>query len=271
MSAAPSAPSAAASQPPPMNMNVGLQFFLILDMMVRLQLWGMALAITCTVFSRFGLWKSLPLQGASFGDAWQWAMTISNWIILFNMVYVVELIVLRLLIPTPRTGVYPTNRPLKMTDPRARQLVYACFLGVLTKARYEAPFPAFLVYHFSAIPPLRWLYVPLFGPKTQSTNVTDPLCLDPSYVEIGKNVVIGSNATLAGHIQVPDMVAIRKTVIEDDVLVGANSIVFGGAHIKKGAIVAAGSIVAPYTIIGPNEYWSGVPAVKIRNWRESPA
>lgn len=271
MSAAPTAPSAVANQPPPMNMNVGLQFFLILDMMIRLLIWSTSLAFTCAIFSRFGLWRPFPIIGASLGEAWQWAMTLSNWIVLFNMIYVAELILLRALVPTPRTGVYPTNRPLKMTDPRARQLIYACFLGVLTKARYEAPFPAFLVYHFSAIPPLRWIFIPLFGPKTKSTNVTDPLCLDPSFVEIGKNVVIGSNATLAGHIQVPDMVAIRKTVIEDDVLVGANSIVFGGAHIKKGAIVAAGSIVAPYTIIGPNEYWSGVPAVKIRNWRDSPA
>ena len=47
-----------------------------------------------------------------------------------------------------------------------------------------------------------------------------------------------------------------KTIIEDDVWIGARSIINAGKKIGKGAIVAAGSVVTrdvePYTIVGGN-------------------
>jgi len=53
-------------------------------------------------------------------------------------------------------------------------------------------------------------------------------------------------------------------VIEDDVWIGANSVILDGAHIGRGAIVAAGSVVQgnvePYALVG------GTPAQFIR-WR----
>lgn len=52
-------------------------------------------------------------------------------------------------------------------------------------------------------------------------------------------------------------------VIEDDVWIGANSVVLDGAHIGKGAIIAAGSVVRGE--IPAYEIWSGVPAQKIRD------
>jgi len=54
-------------------------------------------------------------------------------------------------------------------------------------------------------------------------------------------------------------------VIEDDVWVGANSVLLDGCHIGKGAIVAAGSVVSgkvePYAVV------AGTPAKFIR-WRD---
>lgn len=55
----------------------------------------------------------------------------------------------------------------------------------------------------------------------------------------------------------------QRTIIEDDVWIGARSIILPGRRIGKGAIVAAGSIVTkdvpPYTIVGGN------PAKVIKN------
>ena len=55
----------------------------------------------------------------------------------------------------------------------------------------------------------------------------------------------------------------KKTIIEDDVWIGARSIILPGKKIGKGSIVAAGSVVTkdvePYTIVGGN------PAKFIRN------
>lgn len=56
-------------------------------------------------------------------------------------------------------------------------------------------------------------------------------------------------------------------IIDDDVWIGANSIVLSGVHIGQGAIVGAGAVVnsdvPPYAIVG------GVPA-KILNYKFSP-
>lgn len=51
--------------------------------------------------------------------------------------------------------------------------------------------------------------------------------------------------------------------MEDDVWIGANSVVLDGATVGRGAIVAAGSVVRG--IIPPYEIWGGVPAVKLRD------
>jgi hypothetical protein len=252
---------------PKLDASRGVQLFLFWDMCARMFIWSTSLALAIAVFNRFDLWPSRSPIHAPFPIAWKWGGALSNWVLLYNMIYLGELIFFRLIFPLPQTGVYPTNRKISIFDRRSRQLIWAAGHGVLTKARYQAPFPGFLVYHLTCLPPFRWLVNPILGPRTKSTNVTEPLLLDPAFITMGKNVVIGSGACIAGHIQVPDMLAIRKTIIEDDVLIGANSTIFGGAHIKKGAIVAAGSVVSPYTIIGPNEYWSGVPAVKIRDFK----
>jgi acetyltransferase-like isoleucine patch superfamily enzyme len=48
----------------------------------------------------------------------------------------------------------------------------------------------------------------------------------------------------------------KEIIIEDDVLVGANSIILKGVIIAKGAIVAAGSVVTksvpPYVVVAGN-------------------
>ncbi|MEQ1854156.1 MAG: acyltransferase [Chthoniobacteraceae bacterium] len=49
--------------------------------------------------------------------------------------------------------------------------------------------------------------------------------------------------------------------IEDDVWIGANSVVLDGARIGKGAIIGAGSVVRG--TIPAYEIWAGVPARKI--------
>lgn len=52
-------------------------------------------------------------------------------------------------------------------------------------------------------------------------------------------------------------------VIEDDVWVGAQSVLLDGTHIRRGAIIAAGSVVrgqvAAYSI------WGGVPARRLKD------
>jgi acetyltransferase-like isoleucine patch superfamily enzyme len=52
-------------------------------------------------------------------------------------------------------------------------------------------------------------------------------------------------------------------VIENNVWIGANSIILDGAYIETGAVIAAGSVVR--SRVGRNEVWGGVPAKFIKS------
>lgn len=237
-----------------------LRGFLLLDSFVRLLIWTGALGLSIGAFNAWGLWPKESIVGAGFGLAWFWAKRVGWCIVLFNIFYVAELVVLRLLVPTPREGRYPTTG-----QKLSWQLVWAGMLGTLAKARYEAPFPGFLVFHIANLPPMCWLMGRIFGPKSRSCYATDPRILDPQGVQLGRNVVIGFNATVAAHYQERDALIIKHTIIEDDVVIGGHAVIYGGVHIHEGAIIGAGAIVLPNTVIGSNEFWGGVPAMKIRD------
>jgi len=235
-----------------------LRGFLLLDMFVRLMVWSTALASTLAVFAALGSWPTTDLRGISFPAAWQWAQKLTHMILLFNVFYVLILIVLRLPIPRPKEGRYSIGPG----EPVNRQVVWSCLIAVLTKARYQAPFPGFLVFHMANLPPMSWLMGPIFGPRSRSCYINDPSIIDPHQVTIGRNVVIGFGTTIAGHYQMLDHIVIKPTIIEDDVLIGAYS-VLSGVHIKSGATVAAGSVLIGRDV-GPGEYWVGNPARRRR-------
>ena len=237
----------------------GLQGFVALDALARLTIWNIAMIVATVLTTRWFGWPETGPLTRDWGVAWAWGQRIGTWVILFNNSYVLELLLLRMLIPTPKEGVYRLGGKLD------RQLIWAAFVAVLTKARYEAPFPGFIVFHASNLPPISWAFGAVFGPKTKSCYVVDPRIIDPYMVTIGRNVTIGFDAMIIGHVQERDQVTIARTVIEDDVLVGGGSIVTGGVHIKQGSVVGAASLVTPGTVIGPNEFWAGTPARKIKD------
>lgn len=82
---------------------------------------------------------------------------------------------------------------------------------------------------------------------------------------IGNNVMIAPNVSIytANHkfdrldtAMIFQGVELAGVIIENDVWLGANSIILPGVHIGEGAIVAAGSVVTkdvePYSIVGGN-------------------
>ncbi len=243
----------------PHDPRLGLQFLLVLDGIIRCFIWWSSIAFTAVIYFAIATMPDFSQFGADLRSTWSICASFGELVILYNLVYVAELIILRLVVPTPKEGTYEIG-PGKKLD---RQLLLSAAVATLVKARYHPPFPGFLVFHISNLPPLKWLMGPIFGPKSRSCYFADPCILDPHFVEIGKNVTIGFGTTIAGHVQERDSVSIRRTIIEDDVLIGGYSVV-SGAHLKKGAIIGISSVVLPGSVVGPNEYWSGNPARRRR-------
>ena len=96
-------------------------------------------------------------------------------------------------------------------------------------------------------------------------------------VKLGKAVLVASNCTLAAtnHAHAdPDTLILEQgfmpgrggIVVEDDVWIGANSVLLDGARIGRGAVIGAGSIVrsevAAYSIVAGNP-------LAVIGWRRS--
>ncbi|ADM27981.1 acetyl/acyl transferase related protein [Ignisphaera aggregans DSM 17230] len=87
----------------------------------------------------------------------------------------------------------------------------------------------------------------------------------PPKVKIGSNVFIAPRVTFTND-RYPPSKRLIETIIEDDVVIGANSTIIAGITIGKGAIIAAGSVVTksvkPYSVV------MGVPAKVVMDRNE---
>lgn len=100
------------------------------------------------------------------------------------------------------------------------------------------------------------------------------------YCSVSSDIKFGSNILMAGHVyfigkndhsyNVPGQLIWdgvrgidKKTIIQDDVWIGYNSIIIGGVNIGRGSIIAAGSVVTKD--VPPCEIWGGNPAKKIKD------
>lgn len=247
------------SGPPPVvrNSSAGLQLLLVFDIWVRAMIWAVALSATLLVLSKTSLipnisWESL----SSWRGAWAFSTTLTTFILIFNVAYVLTLVIVRLPFPRPQPGVYRTDQKVD------RSILLAAFLAVITKARFQPPFPGIFVSQLASIMPFRWLLGRTLGPVTRSSFFVDPNIIDPWGVDIGKNVTIGFGSTITCHLQERDFIIVDRVVIEDDVSIGAYAGISCGVHIKRGAVIEPYAAIKPRTMVGEYELWGGRPAFK---------
>ncbi len=91
-------------------------------------------------------------------------------------------------------------------------------------------------------------------------------------IEIGEDVLIGPNVQIISYqhnykdknMEIKKQGSVKaKIIIEDDVWIGASSVIMAGIKIKKGAVIGAGSIVTKdveaYSVV------VGAPAKKVKS------
>ena len=117
---------------------------------------------------------------------------------------------------------------------------------------------------FIPIPFMRLIYLAL-GARLGDNTYSAGIILDPIFVEIGANSVVGQYALLVPHVIESSRLAHYKIRIGNNVTIGAHAVVLSGVSIGDHAIVATGAIIPKGTNIGPSEVWGGVPARLIRS------
>ena len=75
----------------------------------------------------------------------------------------------------------------------------------------------------------------------------------PGATEIGSYVTIGPGCVL------------RACTVEDNAIVGANSVLCEGSLVESGAVVGAGSVVPPGRLVPAGQMWEGNPVEYVRD------
>ncbi len=83
---------------------------------------------------------------------------------------------------------------------------------------------------------------------------------------LGKNVHLGACSVIAGVLEPPSATPV---IVEDDVLIGANSVILEGVRVGRGSVVAAGSVVTKD--VPPGVVVAGSPARIIKKKDEKTA
>lgn len=104
----------------------------------------------------------------------------------------------------------------------------------------------------------------LFGVKTKFSNSLFEGYVDTEFLDIGKNVVIGQAAVVQSAVIVGNLFILRKTIIEDNVMIGAHSVVMPGAHLRKNSILAGSSLTTVGQVLEEDWIYLGAPAKKFK-------
>lgn len=112
------------------------------------------------------------------------------------------------------------------------------------------------------VPLLRLIYLAL-GARLGANTYSSGIILDPPFINIGDNSIVGQYALLVPHVIEGKKLAHYPIHIGNNVTIGAHAVILAGVTIGDNAIVATGAIVPKGTSIGSGEVWAGVPAKHI--------
>jgi acetyltransferase-like isoleucine patch superfamily enzyme len=108
--------------------------------------------------------------------------------------------------------------------------------------------------------PLMRVFYQLLGARLGANTYPGGVVMDPPFVDIGSNTLIGQGALIVPHVIEGERLAHHRVRIGDNVTIGARSTVLAGCTIGHGAVIAVGAVVRKGSVVGAGEVWGGVPA-----------
>lgn len=112
--------------------------------------------------------------------------------------------------------------------------------------------------------PLMRMLLQALGARMGGNSYCAGIMMDPQFVSMGNDSIIGNSAMIIPHIIEDDQLGYYPVRIGDRVTIGARAIVMADVEIGDGAIVAVQSVVTKGTRITAGETWGGTPAKCLR-------
>jgi acetyltransferase-like isoleucine patch superfamily enzyme len=136
------------------------------------------------------------------------------------------------------------------------------FKFILSYALY---FPTYKIIGFLNMPPIKVLFLKMIGCKIGKNVVlsADEWIFDPYVTEIGDNTTIGARSIILGHIGEHHLI-VKKIKIGKNVLIGGDCFIMPGTIIEDNVIVGAKSLVLKDQILKKGKMYAGIPAKEIK-------
>ncbi|MBX3685133.1 MAG: acyltransferase [Rhodocyclaceae bacterium] len=112
--------------------------------------------------------------------------------------------------------------------------------------------------------PLMRLVLQALGAKFGRNAYSSGIVMDPQFVQVGDDSIIGNSAMIIPHVIEGEKLAFHPVLIGKRVTIGARAIIMADVTIEDDATVAIQSVVRKGTRIGAGEIWAGTPAKCIR-------
>lgn len=125
-------------------------------------------------------------------------------------------------------------------------------------------YPAYRLINIFVLPPLKSFYLSLIGCKI-GKNVFlagEEWIADPCVLEIGDNTMIGGRALITGHLA-EDKLIIKKVKIGKNCLIGGESFIMPGVIIEDNVVVGAKSLVTKNKKLEKGKVYVGIPAKEL--------
>jgi acetyltransferase-like isoleucine patch superfamily enzyme len=118
---------------------------------------------------------------------------------------------------------------------------------------------------FILLTPFSNLLFRLLGAKLgKNVQFNSKYVFDASLLEIGDNTVIGGGAIINGHIVERTKLILKKVKIGKNVVIGSHATIMPGCEIGDRAMIGASSVLFRDTKVEPRDIWFGLPAESLR-------
>jgi len=118
---------------------------------------------------------------------------------------------------------------------------------------------------FILLTPFANLMLRMLGAKLgKNVQINSKHVYDATLLEIGDNTVIGGNAVVIAHVVERGRLKLKKVTIGKNVTIGSHATVMPGCEIGDHALIGAGAVLLKDTRVDPRAVFFGVPAEQIK-------
>lgn len=126
-------------------------------------------------------------------------------------------------------------------------------------------YPTYRLINIFVLPPIKSFHLSMIGCKI-GKNVFlagEEWIADPCVIEIGDNTMIGGRALITGHLA-EDKLKIKRVKIGKNCLIGGETFIMPGVTIEENVVVGAKSLVTKNKKLEKGKVYAGIPAKEIK-------